>query len=117
MCHLAEVENIWGPFLIIAPNSTLHQWQQELKQFAPQFAVLPYWGTTKDRAVIRKYWQPKQLSKKDGPCHVIITSYSTFLSDDVYFHRQKWQYLVLDEAQAIKNSASQRWKSLLSLKC
>lgn len=117
LCHLAEAQNIWGPFLIIAPNSTLHQWQSEFANFCPEFKVLPYWGTAKDRGVIRKYWQPKHLSKRDGACHVVITSYSTYVIDEAYFHRVRWHYLVLDEAQAIKNSESQRWKSLLSLKC
>jgi DNA helicase INO80 len=35
------------------------------------------------------------------------------VTDFKYFNRMKWQYLVLDEAQAIKSSSSQRWKMLL----
>jgi DNA helicase INO80 len=36
------------------------------------------------------------------------------VSDEKSFHRIKWQYMVLDEAQAIKNINSMRWKTLLS---
>ena len=39
------------------------------------------------------------------------------VTDFKYFNRIKWQYMVLDEAQAIKSSASQRWKMLLEFKC
>ena len=39
MAYLAEVHNIWGPFLVIAPASTLHNWQQEVSRFVPSFRV------------------------------------------------------------------------------
>ena len=39
------------------------------------------------------------------------------ISDFKYFNRIRWQYLVLDEAQAIKSSSSQRWKMLLEFRC
>jgi DNA helicase INO80 len=48
---LAEVQDIWGPFLVVAPSSTLHQWQQEIKKFAPKLNVLPYWGGQNERKV------------------------------------------------------------------
>ncbi|CAB4056204.1 INO80 [Lepeophtheirus salmonis] len=48
--------------------------------------------------------------------HIVITSYQLVISDFKYFNRIKWQYLVLDEAQAIKSSSSQRWKMLLEFK-
>jgi len=35
---------IWGPFLVISPASTLHNWQQEFARFTPKFKVIPYWG-------------------------------------------------------------------------
>jgi len=37
--------------------------------------------------------------------------------DQQYFQRVKWQYMVLDEAQNIKNAASVRWKTLLGFQC
>jgi len=39
------------------------------------------------------------------------------VQDEKYFQGMKWQYMILDEAQAIKSSSSNRWKSLLSLHC
>lgn len=76
MAYLAEVHNIWGPFLVIAPASTLHNWQQEISRFVPGLKALPYWGNTKDRAVLRKFWNRKSLRyDKDAPFHILVTSY------------------------------------------
>ncbi|KAK9461892.1 SNF2 family N-terminal domain-containing protein [Lipomyces oligophaga] len=118
MAYLAEVHNIWGPFLVIAPASTLHNWQQEIAKFVPDFKALPYWGNAKDRKILRKFWDRKQLRyTKDAPFHVLVTSYQLIVADAQYFQRIKWQYMILDEAQAIKSSSSTRWKSLLGFQC
>ena len=118
MAYLAEVHDIWGPFLVIAPASTLHNWQQEISKFVPTLKALPYWGNVKDRAVLRKFWNRKQISyNRDAPFHVLVTSYQLVVSDEKYFQRVKWQYMILDEAQAIKSSSSIRWKTLLGFNC
>ncbi|KAI5968288.1 INO80 [Candida margitis] len=118
LAYLAETHNIWGPYLVVTPSSTLHNWQQEISKFVPEFKVLPYWGHAKDRKVLRKFWDRKSLRyDKDAPFHVLVTSYQLIVSDIAYFQKMKWQYMILDEAQAIKSSQSSRWKSLLSLSC
>jgi len=118
MAYLAEKYDIWGPFLVVAPASTLHNWQQEIARFVPQFKVLPYWGTAGDRKVLRKFWDRKHTTyKKDAPFHVMVTSYQLVVSDVAYFQKMKWQYMILDEAQAIKSSQSSRWKCLLGFHC
>ncbi|EGG05888.1 uncharacterized protein MELLADRAFT_36442, partial [Melampsora larici-populina 98AG31] len=118
MAYLAEVHNIWGPFLVIAPASTLHNWQQEITRFVPALKALPYWGSVKDRAILRKFWNRKHLRyDREAPFHVVITSYQLVVQDEKYFQTLKWQYMILDEAQAIKSSSSTRWKTLLGFHC
>ncbi|GJJ09521.1 hypothetical protein Clacol_003744 [Clathrus columnatus] len=118
LAYLAETHDIWGPFLVIAPASTLHNWQQEITRFVPALKPLPYWGNVKDRTTLRKFWNKKQISyNQDAPFHVLITSYPLIVQDDKYFQRVKWQYMILDEAQAIKSSSSARWKTLLNFQC
>lgn len=76
MAYLAEVHNIWGPFLVISPASTLHNWVQEITKFVPNLKALPYWGTVKDRQVLRKFWNRKSIRyDRDTPFHVVVTSY------------------------------------------
>ena len=118
MAYLAEKHNIWGPFLVIAPSSTLHNWQQEITRFVPGLKCLPYWGNAKDRKVLRKFWDRKHITyNRDSPFHVLITSYQLVVQDAQYFQKIRWQYMILDEAQAIKSSQSSRWKSLLGFHC
>ena len=118
MGYLAEKYNIWGPFLVIAPSSTLHNWQQEIARFLPGLKCLPYWGNAKDRKILRKFWDRKSITyNQDSPFHVLITSYQLVVLDTPYFQKMRWQYMILDEAQAIKSSQSSRWKSLLNFHC
>ena len=73
MSYLAENHNVWGPFLVIAPASTLHNWQQEITRFVPGLKALPYWGNAKDRKVLRKFWNRKHVTyTQDAPFHVLI---------------------------------------------
>ena len=118
MAYLAEKHDIWGPFLVVAPASTLHNWQQEIAKFVPEFKILPYWGNAADRKILRKFWDRKHSTyRKDAAFHVCVTSYQLVVSDVAYFQKMRWQYMILDEAQAIKSSQSSRWKSLLGFHC
>ena len=107
LAHLAENEGVWGPFLIISPSSTLHNWISEISRFTPSFSVLGYWGNIQERKDLRK-----QLKKTN----VVVTSYQVAVSDESLMSRIKWQYMILDEAQAIKSINSQRWNTLLGFK-
>jgi SNF2 family DNA or RNA helicase len=46
--------------------------------------------------------------------HIVITSYQLAVQDSAVFKRKKWYYLILDEAQNIKNYESERWKVLVT---
>lgn len=107
LAHLSESEGVGGPFLVVTPSSTLHNWASELARFVPAFSVLSYWGNVQERRDLRK-----GLRK----ANVVVTSYQVAISDESVMSRLKWQYMILDEAQAIKNINSQRWNTLLGFK-
>jgi DNA helicase INO80 len=65
---------------------------------------------------MRKFFNPKLLSLHYSPFHVVITSYNLIATDEKYFHKPHWHYMILDEAQAIKNKNAQRWNILLGFK-
>lgn len=67
--------------------------------------IVPYWGNTQDRRILRKFWDQKCLHTEEASFHVVITSYQLVIQDVKYFQRIKWQYMILDEAQAIKSSS------------
>uniref|UniRef100_A0A3Q2ZPG0 Snf2-related CREBBP activator protein n=1 Tax=Kryptolebias marmoratus TaxID=37003 RepID=A0A3Q2ZPG0_KRYMA len=93
-------------------------WEMELKRWCPGFKILTYFGSQKERKLKR---QRNLFSRffsqgwtKPNAFHVCITSYKLVLQDHQAFRRKSWRYLILDEAQNIKNFKSQRWQSLLN---
>jgi len=117
LSHVAESYGVWGPFLVVTPASTLHNWQQEIAKFVPDFKCVPYWGSPQERKVLRGFWTQENLHTKKASFHIVVTSYQIVITDYKYFNRHAWQHMVLDEAQAIKSANSQRWKMLLEFKC
>ncbi|XP_070800669.1 helicase SRCAP isoform X3 [Pituophis catenifer annectens] len=83
-------------------------WEMEIKRWCPSFKILTYYGAQKERKLKRQGWT------KPNAFHICITSYKLVLQDHQAFRRKNWKYLILDEAQNIKNFKSQRWQSLLN---
>lgn len=79
--------------------------------------VVPYWGNAQDRKILRKFWDSKSLHTESASFHVVITSYQLVIQDVKYFQRIKWQYLVLDEAQAIKSTSRSALSNCKRLAC
>ncbi|KAK1443171.1 helicase srcap-related [Babesia gibsoni] len=108
LAHLACDHGNWGPHLIVVPTSVLINWEMEFKKFCPGFTVLSYYGSPAERAKKRVGWN-KQYS-----FNVCIASYATVVQDAYIMKRKSWVYMVLDEAQNIKNFNSKRWQTLLT---
>ncbi|CAA6662147.1 unnamed protein product [Spirodela intermedia] len=105
LAYLAEV--LMGSLPSRRSSSVLNNWNDEIMRFCPDLKTLPYWGGLQERTILRKNIHPKRLYR----------SYQLIVSDEKYLKRVKWQYMVLDEAQAIKSSMSIRWRTLLSFNC
>ncbi|XP_076286564.1 domino helicase isoform X6 [Lasioglossum baleicum] len=108
LAHLACEKGNWGPHLVIVPTSVMLNWEMECKKWCPGFKILTYYGTQKERKQKRTGWT------KPNAFHICITSYKLVIQDHQSFRRKKWKYLILDEAQNIKNFKSQRWQLLLN---
>ena len=110
LAHLASARGIWGQHLVVVPTSVLVNWEMEFKRWLPGFKILCYHGSAKERKRKRRGWNdPNKF-------HVLITSYQLILQDSHVFKRKRWHYLILDEAQNIKNFKSKRWQVLLTFR-
>ena len=91
--------------LVVVPTSLLFNWENELKKFAPALKYHVHYGPArvKDFALFDK-------------THLVITSYGHMLSDAEWMREYDFNYIVLDESQAIKNPASKRYKAARLLK-
>ena len=108
--YLAANRGNWGPHLIIVPTTIIVNWEIEFKKWCPSFKILSYYGNQKERKAKRYGWL------KPNSFHVCITSYKLVIQDYSIFKRKRWYYIVLDEAQNIKNFKSKRWQMLLNFK-
>ena len=86
--------------LVVCPTTLLYNWQNELKKFTPSLSFRIHHGGTRTK---------NQLFKE--PVEVIITTYGTLRSDIKMFSEVKFDYVILDESQAIKNPTSKVTKA------
>ncbi len=88
--------NKLAPSLVVVPKSLVFNWKAEAARFTPKLRVLDHTGL---------------LRQKEGVAHfdeydLILTTYGTLRNDAVLFKDRRFDYVILDEAQAIKNSGT-----------
>ena len=92
-----------APSLAVVPKSLIFNWKQEVERFTPQLRVLDYTGMGRDRA---------NLAGAD----LILTTYGTLRRDAVHFKDMVFDYVILDEAQAVKNAKTESAKAVRLLR-
>ena len=93
--------------LVVCPTTLIYNWQNEVKKFTPSLTYHIHHGNTRSRNI-------EELQSHN----IIITTYGTLRSDIQLFLKILFDYVVLDESQAIKNPSSKVTKaaSLLTAK-
>ena len=81
--------------LLVLPTSLVYNWQSEAAKFTPSLRVLAYTGTYRDK-------NPDRFADYD----VVLTSYGIVRLDTELLASYKFDYVILDESQAIKNPSS-----------
>jgi superfamily II DNA or RNA helicase len=93
-----------GPALVIAPTSVGFNWMREIARFAPHVQAHSYRET--DRS---------DFLNELGPGQIVVCSYGLALRDAEKLAQVAWSSLILDEAQAIKNSNSKTSQAIASI--
>ena len=107
LAHL-HAHNIHGPFIIIAPLSTLSAWEAEFSRWTPQLSVVRYHGTPS----VRKELRESIFSKKVPP--IVITSYEIAMNDATFLKHPTFKLLVVDEGHRLKNHECKLFATLKS---
>ncbi|ETW22651.1 helicase, partial [Mycobacterium gastri 'Wayne'] len=96
-----------GPTLLLCPMSLVGNWQREAARFAPDLRVYAHHGGARLRGdALREHLADTDL---------MVTTYATANRDIDELSGHEWNRVVLDEAQAVKNSLSQGAKAVRRL--
>jgi len=89
-----------GASLVVMPRSLVFNWKAEAERFAPSLRVLDFTGA----------------GRSLGDADVVLTTYGTLRRDAPRLKDVRFDYVILDEAQAIKNAMSATAKAARLLK-
>jgi SNF2 family DNA or RNA helicase len=105
--HRAD-EPAAGPTLLLCPMSLVGNWQREATRFTPRLRVYAHHGPQRLHG--------EALGGRLGETDLVVTTYATATRDADELSGFEWRRVVLDEAQAIKNSLSQAAKAARRLR-
>lgn len=94
-----------GVSLVVAPTSVCFNWVEELNKFAPSLNVY----------LMHNENERLQLTEKLGAMDVLVCSYNLLHQDGAGLNTKEWNLVILDEAQAIKNHSTKRFKAACEL--
>lgn len=101
---LSSTERGKRPNLVIAPATILENWRREISRFAPSLGTLVHSGS-------RRTGFQSILNDFD----VVISSYDTAVADISLFKNINWHFIIVDEAQNIKNPSAKRTMQIKTL--
>ncbi len=91
--------------LIVVPTTLIFNWEDEINKFYPTLKVLFHYGVNR-----------KKTSGEFDQYDLVITSYGVVVNDIKWMKEYTFNYVILDESQAIKNPVSLRFKAVSLLK-
>ncbi|KAK9065487.1 hypothetical protein SSX86_014888 [Deinandra increscens subsp. villosa] len=111
IAYLMEFKSNYGPHLIIVPNAVLVNWKSELHTWLPSVSCIYYVGNKDQRS---KLFNQEVCGMK---FNVLVTTYEFVMFDKSKLSRVDWKYIVIDEAQRMKDRESVLARDLDKYRC
>ncbi|KAM7276803.1 hypothetical protein ACFE04_018669 [Oxalis oulophora] len=111
IAYLMEFKGNYGPHLIIVPNAVLVNWKSELHTWLPSVSCIYYVGTKDQRS---KLFSQVVCAMK---FNVLVTTYEFIMYDRSKLSKIDWKYIVIDEAQRMKDRESVLARDLDRYRC
>eukprot|EP00064_Thunnus_orientalis_P012385 superscaffoldBa00001893_g12420 len=115
LSYLFHQHQLYGPFLLVVPLSTLTSWQREFDTWAPNMNVVVYLGDVMSRKTIRDYEWVNHQTKRIR-FNALLTTYEILLKDKGVLGNINWAFLGVDEAHRLKNDDSLLYKTLMEFR-
>ncbi|KAF9583657.1 hypothetical protein BGW38_008927 [Lunasporangiospora selenospora] len=109
---LFHQHNLYGPYLVVVPLSTIGAWQREFERWAPNMNLIVYIGDAQSRKTIRDYEFYQNDQRTKIRFNVLLTTFELVRMDREELDKIKWTYLAIDEAHRLKNKQSQLHETL-----
>ncbi|WP_449289759.1 DEAD/DEAH box helicase [Nocardia rhizosphaerae] len=97
-----------GPTLLVCPMSVVGNWQREARRFTPDLRVLVHHGPARLSGA--------EFAAAAGDSDLVVTTYALLARDATLLSEQRWERVVLDEAQHIKNAATRQSRAARALR-
>ncbi|TYH10271.1 hypothetical protein ES288_A07G165200v1 [Gossypium darwinii] len=111
IAYLMEFKGNYGPHLIIVPNAVLVNWKSELHNWLPSVSCIYYVGAKEQRS---KLFSQEVLAMK---FNVLVTTYEFIMYDRSKLSKIDWKYIIIDEAQRMKDRESVLARDLDRFRC
>ncbi|RHY30947.1 hypothetical protein DYB32_003909 [Aphanomyces invadans] len=98
--YVMEMKHNLGPFLVVVPLSTLSNWVNEFRKWAPDITLVVYKGHPQARKDIFR------LEMASVQFNVLLTTYEYIMKDKHVLRKYDWQYIIVDEGHRMKNAQS-----------
>uniref|UniRef100_A0A1D1ZLS2 ATP-dependent helicase BRM n=1 Tax=Anthurium amnicola TaxID=1678845 RepID=A0A1D1ZLS2_9ARAE len=111
IAYLMEFKGNYGPHLIIVPNAVLVNWKSELHNWLPSVSCIFYVGGKDERS---KVFTHEVCAMK---FNVLVTTYEFIMYDRSKLSKVDWKYIIIDEAQRMKDRESVLSRDLDRYRC
>lgn len=103
MAWAAKYGDVSGPCMVVCPTTVISHWARKIREHAPGLSPVVYHGSD------------REIGDAPGPDTVLITSYGILLRDAGPLGKFRYSVLAFDEAQHLKNPATQSYGAAASL--